>query len=61
MIKFTDSTTLKLNGLEYKGFTLGKLPNRFAFKYNEEKDQEVIDEWFNHKGLTWISTDLLEN
>jgi hypothetical protein len=55
MIKFINSTTLKLNGLVYKGYTIGNLPTLFAFKYDEENDKEGIAEWFNYKGLTWIA------
>ena len=66
-IKFTSKTTLKLdngNGLfiEYKGYNLGELPRRFAFKYRndgiDEEGNDIIREgisqWFNYKGLTWV-------
>ena len=53
-IKFINSTTIKLDGKKYKGYTLGELPKRFAFIYNEEDDQEGITEWFNFKGLTYV-------
>ena len=53
-IKFINSTTIKLDGKKYKGYTLGELPKRFAFIYNEEDDQEGITEWFKFKGLTYV-------
>ena len=53
-IKRINSTTIKLDGKKYKGYTLGELPKRFAFIYNEEEDQEGITEWFKLKGLTYV-------
>ena len=53
-IKKINNTTIKLDGKKYKGYTLGELPKRFAFIYNEEDDQEGITEWFKLKGLTYV-------
>ena len=53
-IKFINSTTIKLNNVTYKGYPVGELPKRFAFIYDEDKDQEGITEWFNYKGLTFV-------
>ena len=53
-IKFTSKTSLKLNGVDYKGYTVGNLPKKFAFIYDESDDKEGITNWFNHKGLTYI-------
>ena len=53
-IKFTSKTTLKLNGIPYKGYELGTLPNSFGYFYNENKETFGINKWFNLKGLTWI-------
>ena len=53
-IKFTSKTTLKLNGISYKGYNVGELPNSFGFLYNEDKDSYGKSHWFNFKGLTWI-------
>ncbi len=53
-LKQVDKTTIKINNVTYKGYNVGDLPTRFAFIYNEDKDQEGIFEWFNHKGLTYI-------
>lgn len=47
-------STVFLNGIEYTGFLIGNLPNRFAFIYNEEKEQDGLSSWFNHKGWTFI-------
>ena len=53
-IKFQNSSTIKFHGVIYKGYTVGNLPKRFAFIYDENKDQEGITNWFNHKGLTYV-------
>ena len=53
-LKQVNSTTIKIDGKTYKGYTVGDLPKRFAFIYNEEKDQEGITEFFNIKGLTYV-------
>lgn len=53
-IKFINKSTIKLNKVTYKGYTVGELPKKFAFIYNEEKDQEGITEWFKYKGLTYV-------
>jgi hypothetical protein len=49
-IKFTSKTTCKLNGVDYKGYLVGELPNSFGFIYNETGKSH----WFNYKGLTFI-------
>ena len=53
-IKFINSTTIKLVHTIYKGYPVGELPKRFAFIYDEDKDQEGITQWFNYKGLTFV-------
>ena len=55
-IKFLKNNTrrIKLGGRLFKPYTVGDLPSTFGFKYNEEKDQDGISEWFNHKGLTYV-------
>ena len=61
-IKFTSKTTCRLNGIEYKGYTVGDLPNSFGFKeIYLGQDEEGIDQyrfgkyqWFNLNGLTWL-------
>ena len=53
-LKFTSKTTLKLDGILYKGYELGELPPRFGYIYNDTKETFGINEWFNLKGLTWI-------
>ncbi len=53
-IKFTSKTTCRLNGIDYKGYTIGELPNSFGFIYNEDKDSWGHSTWFNFKGLTWL-------
>lgn len=46
--------TVFLNKVEYTGFLIGNLPTRFAFIYNEDKEQDGLSSWFNHKGWTFI-------
>jgi len=53
-IKFINSSSIKLNNITYKGYTISNLPKKFAFIYNEDKDQEGITQWFNYKGLTYV-------
>ena len=53
-IKFINSTNIRFNGQDYKGYLIGELPKRFAFIYNEDSDQEGITDWFNYKGLTFV-------
>lgn len=48
---------IKLNGVSYRPYTVGELPNSFGFIYNEENDQEGIRKWFNYKGLTYVKDD----
>lgn len=44
----------KINNVNYKGYTVGNLPTKFAFVYNEETEQEGVTKWFKYKGLTYI-------
>ena len=53
-IKKINSTTIKIGSTTYKGHTVGELPKTFAFIYDEDKEQDGITEWFNHKGLTYV-------
>lgn len=53
-LKQINSSTIKLNNIIYKGYTVGDLPKTFAFIYNEDKDQDGITQWFNYKGFTYI-------
>ena len=66
-IKFTSKTTCRLNGIDYKGYNVGDLPNSFGFKEKylgqdeEGNDQFKFgkDKWFNYKGLTFIEKTVL--
>ena len=66
-IKFTSKTTCRLNGIEYKGYLVGDLPNSFGFKeIYLGQDEEGNDQyktgkshWFNYKGLTFIEKTVL--
>ena len=61
-IKFTSKTTLLLNGVPYRAYNVGDLPNSFGFKEKylgldeEGNDQYKFGkyQWFNLKGLTWL-------
>jgi len=65
-IKFTSKTTIRLNGVDYKGYNVGDLPPSFGFKeisqgIGEDGIEEFKsgkDEWFNYKGLTYIKNPL---
>ena len=54
---FKTTLTLTSNGTKHKyfGYKIGELPKRFAFIYNEDIEQDGIYEWFNFKGLTFVS------
>ena len=45
---------IKLDGVAYRPYRIGELPNSFGFIYNEDKEQDGISEWFNMNGLTFI-------
>ena len=65
-IKFTSKTTCRLNGIEYKGYTVGDLPNSFGFKEKYLGQDEDCNHqfktgkshWYKYKGLTWIKAPL---
>ena len=65
-IKFTSKTTCRLNGIDYKGYNVGDLPNSFGFKeiylgQDEEGNHQFKtgkSHWFNYKGLTFIEAPL---
>ena len=52
-------STIFLDKVEYTGFLVGNLPNKFAFIYDQEKEKDGISMWFNHKGWTFIRKSLL--
>ncbi len=54
-IKLLPNNQIRLNNITYKGYTIGNLPTKFAFIHNEDKEQDGITEWFNFKGLTYVS------
>ncbi len=62
-IKFTkDKRIIYLNGIEYKGYAVGELPNSFGFKQkylgqDEEGNHQYKygkSNWFKYKGLTFV-------
>ena len=52
--KNKDGQPCALTNKLYKGYTVGELPSRFGFIYDEDKDQDGLTEWFNYKGITYI-------
>jgi len=54
-IKFLSNNQILLNKKSYKDYKISELPTKFAFIYNEDKEQDGITEWFNFKGLTYVS------
>ena len=54
-IKFLPNNYIRLGNKTYKGYKVGELTPKFAFTYNEDKEQDGITEWFNYKGLTYVS------
>jgi hypothetical protein len=54
-IKFLSEKKIKLGGVLYKPYTLGSLPPLFAFIYDANEDRDGITNWFNYKGLTYIT------
>lgn len=53
-IKFLKYNKIVLNGVMYKPYKVGELPQRFGFIYDADKDQDGIYKFFNFKGLTYI-------
>ena len=45
---------IRIGTQDYKGYTVGNLPAKFALIYNEDQDKEGVTEWFNYKGLTYV-------
>lgn len=61
-IKFLKENKIRLNGVVYKPYLIGNLTPSFAFKEEWKTDNdgndyvvEGISEWFNFKGLTYVS------
>ena len=59
-IKKISKDKIKLNGINYKGYHPGDLPQTFGFIKKETQIDDGfitklgIKEWFNYKGLTYI-------
>ena len=53
-IKFLKTKEIKLDGVKYRPYLIGSLPQKFAFIYDEFEDQDGVTNWFNYKGLTYI-------
>ncbi len=55
-IKFfnKDGQPCALSNKFYKGYTIGNIPKRFGFIYDENKEEGGFNQWFNYKGITYI-------
>ena len=53
-IKFLRSKEIRLDGVKYRPYLIGSLPQRFAFIYDDYEDQDGISTWFNYKGFTYV-------
>ena len=45
---------IKVNGVKYRAYKVGELPNSFGYIYDDIKDNDGITKWFNYKGLTYL-------
>lgn len=50
---------IRLGQVLYTGFTIGQLPNKFAYIFDEYTERDGITKWFNYRGLTFIPNYLL--
>lgn len=53
-IKFLRSKEIRLDKVKYRRYLIGSLPQRFAFIYDDNEDQDGITTWFNYKGFTYV-------
>lgn len=51
--KVTGKTTIRLNGIKYKGYEISKIPPSFGFIEDIEGNQGK-HKWFNFRGLTYF-------
>ena len=54
-IKFLKNKEITISGTKYRSYLIGSLPQRFAFIYDYQEEQEGITTWFNYKGFTYVS------
>ena len=43
-----------MNGVKYRAYKIGELPNSFGYIYDNVKESEGTYQWFNYKGLTYL-------
>jgi|TARA_R110000822_G_scaffold73466_7_gene176575 hypothetical protein len=59
-VKVIKKDKIKLNGVSYKGYVVGDLPQSFGYiKKEMQTDEGLVSdlghrEWFNYNGLTFI-------
>tara|TARA_R110000803_G_scaffold87913_2_gene154841 strand:- start:394 stop:606 length:213 start_codon:yes stop_codon:yes gene_type:complete len=57
-INFKNKSNITLDGVHYQGYTIGKLPKKFAFIWDDIDEVDGISTWFNYRGLTYIVKDI---
>ncbi len=61
-IKFNRvNKNILVNGVGYRPYKVGELPNSFGFLSSEDGEQEGISKWFNLNGLTYVKDDRPKN
>ena len=45
---------IKVNGIKYRAYRVGELPNSFGYIYDESSESNGVSKWFNYKGLTYL-------
>ena len=45
---------IKVNGVKYRAYKIGELPNSFGYLYDDIKESDGVSKWFNWKGLTYL-------
>ena len=45
---------VKVNGIKYRAYKVGELPDSFGFIHSETDDKDGVSKWFNYKGLTYL-------
>ena len=54
-IKFIGKNIIRLNGIEYKGYNVGDLPNSFGFKEKYLGQDEDGNDQYKYGKSNWLS------